>query len=73
MIITINDRQDQTPSPDDDKLGLTNKNQINEYEAKGIATAEFFVLQLESDVEISVQLISEIHRIALLQLYDWAG
>ena len=29
-----------TPSPDDNKLGLTDKNLINECEAKGIAAAE---------------------------------
>jgi cell filamentation protein len=62
-----------TPSPEDNKLGLTDKNLINEYEAKGIAAAELFIFGLDSEMEISAQLICEIHRIAFTELYDWAG
>ncbi len=62
-----------TPSPEYNKLGLTDKNLINEYEAKGIAAAELFVFGLDSDIEISTALICEIHRIAFTELYDWAG
>jgi len=62
-----------TPFPDDNLLGLTDKNQINEYEATGIAKAELFVFELESDIEFSTTLILEIHKIAFGQLYDWAG
>ncbi len=62
-----------TPSPEDNLLGLTDKNLINEYEAKGIALAELFVLQLDSETLISTGLLLEIHRIAFGELYDWAG
>lgn len=62
-----------TPFPDDNLLGLTDKNQINEFEATGIANAELFVFELEDDVEISTTLILEIHKIAFSELYDWAG
>lgn len=62
-----------TPSPDDNKLGLTDKNLINECEAKGIAAAELHVFTLDSDIEFSTQLICEIHSIAFSELYDWAG
>ena len=62
-----------TPSPDDNKLGLTDKNSINEFEAKGIATAELFVFGLDSEIVISAQLICEIHHIAFSELYEWAG
>lgn len=62
-----------TPSPDDNKLDLTDKNLINEYEAKGIAAAELFVFELDSETEISTQLLLEIHSIAFSELYDWAG
>jgi cell filamentation protein len=62
-----------TPSPDDNKLDLTDKNLINEYEAKGIAAAELFVFELDSETEISTQLLLKIHRIAFSELYDWAG
>lgn len=62
-----------TPFPDDNLLGLTDKKQINELEAKGIANAELFVFELESDLELSTSLILEIHKIAFEQLYEWAG
>ncbi len=69
----MNDNTNWTPSPDENKLGLTDKNLINEYEAKGIAKAELYVLELDSDVILSTQLICDIHRIAFSELYDWAG
>jgi cell filamentation protein len=69
----MDDSTNWTPSPDDNKLGLTDKNSINEYEAKGIARAEFFVFELDSDTQISTQLLLEIHRIAFSELYSWAG
>lgn len=62
-----------TPFPDDNLLGLTDKNQINEFEATGIAKAELYTFELDIDVEISTTLILEIHKIAFEQLYDWAG
>ena len=62
-----------TPSPDENKLNLTDKNLINEYEAKGIAGAELFVFELDSKTEISTQLLLEIHSIAFSELYEWAG
>ncbi len=69
----MEDNTDWTPSPDDNKLDLTDKNLINEYEAKGIAASELFVFQLDSETEISTQLLLEIHSIAFSELYDWAG
>lgn len=69
----MDDSTNWTPSPDDNKLDLTDKNLINEYEARGIAAAELFVFELDSETEISTQLLLEIHRIAFSELYDWAG
>ncbi len=69
----MEDNTNWTPSPDNNKLELTDKNLINEYEAKGIAAAELFVFELDSETEISTQLLLEIHRIAFSELYDWAG
>ncbi len=69
----MEDNTHWTPSPDDNKLALTDKNLINEYEAKGIATAELFVFSLDSETELSTQLILEIHSLAFSELYDWAG
>lgn len=69
----MDDNTGWTPSPEDNLLGLTNKNLINEYEAKGIAHAELFVFELDSEIVISPGLILEIHKIAFGELYDWAG
>ncbi len=69
----MNDNTSWTPSADDNKLGLTNKNLINEYEAKGIAAAELFVFGLDSETPFSTTLLLEIHHMAFSELYDWAG
>ena len=69
----MDDNTSWTPSPDDNRLGLIDKNLINEFEAKGIAAAEIFVFELDIETEISTQLLLEIHRIAFSELYDWAG
>jgi len=39
-----------TPFRDDNLLGLTDKDKINEFEASGIAKAELFTFELETDV-----------------------
>ena len=62
-----------TPGPEDNKLNLSDKDQINEIEAEGLIKAELFTFDLDESVEISVQLLLEIHRIAFEKLYDWAG
>lgn len=69
----MEDNTNWTPAPEDNKLDLTDKNLINEYEAKGIALAELFVFELDIETEISTQLLLEIHRIAFTELYSWAG
>lgn len=67
------DNTNWTPFSDDNLLGITNKEEINEYEAKGIILAELFIFELDLEVEISTTLILEIHTIAFSELYDWAG
>lgn len=69
----MNDNTNWTPFPDDNLLGLTDKNSINEIEAKGLAMAELHVFELDTETPISTTLILEIHKIAFAQLYDWAG
>lgn len=69
----MDDKTSWTPGPDENKLGLIDKNLINELEAKGIAKAELFIFGLDSEIPISIQLVLEIHRIAFSELYDWAG
>lgn len=69
----MDDNTSWTASPDENKLELTDKNLVNEYEAKGIAAAELFVFGLDSDTLFSTQLLLEIHSVAFSELYDWAG
>ncbi|MEN9549959.1 MAG: hypothetical protein RIR12_2550 [Bacteroidota bacterium] len=69
----MNDTTNWTPFPDDNLLGLTDKNLLNEYEAKGIAKAELYVFRLDTEIEISTSLILDIHKTAFEVLYDWAG
>lgn len=69
----MQDNTNWTPSAEENFLNLTDKNAINEQEAKGIALAELFVLQLDTDIAITTNLILEIHKIAFVHLYDWAG
>jgi cell filamentation protein len=67
------DNTNWTPFPDDNFLGIIDKEIINQYESAGISSAEYFVLNLDSEIEISIKLLLEIHRIAFEKLYDWAG
>lgn len=69
----MNDNTNWTPSSDENKLGLTDKDIINQFEAKGIAAAELYVFELDSETPISTQLILKIHLIAFTELYEWAG
>jgi cell filamentation protein len=69
----MNDNTSWTPFTDDNLLGLTDKNLINEHEVKGIAKAELFVFALDTEVEFSTTLILNIHKIAFEELYHWAG
>ncbi len=69
----MEDNTNWTPFPDDNLLGLIDKNIINEYEAKGLALAELYIFELDVEDKISTTLILEIHKTAFGQLYDWAG
>jgi cell filamentation protein len=69
----MTDNTNWTPFPDDNLLGLTDKNLLNEHEAKGIAKAELYVFGLDTEIEISASLILDIHKTAFEELYDWAG
>lgn len=69
----MNDNTSWTTFPDDNLLGLTDKNLLNEYEAKGIAKAELYVFGLDTEIDISTTLVLSIHKKAFEELYDWAG
>ena len=69
----MNDNTNWTPFAEDNLLGFTDKNLINEYEARGITKAELYIFGLEADIKISASLILYIHKIAFQELYEWAG
>lgn len=63
-----------TDAPEDNLLGITDKDQLNEQEALGVATVERYLLEeLDYPVALSVALLQDLHRRAFGQLYDWAG
>ncbi|GAB3831195.1 Fic/DOC family protein [Hymenobacter jeollabukensis] len=62
-----------TDAPEDNLLGITDKQQLNEEEARGVVRAEAFLLDLELPVELTTGLPLEIHRVTFGHLYDWAG
>ncbi|MBC6613153.1 Fic family protein [Hymenobacter sp. BT507] len=63
-----------TDAPEDNLLGLTSKEALNEQEALGITRVERYLLEeLEYPVTVSVHLLQDLHRQAFGHLYEWAG
>lgn len=63
-----------TDAPEDNLLGLTDKDALNEQEALGVATVERYLLEeLDYPVDLSVGLLQALHRRAFGHIYDWAG
>ncbi|MEJ7661193.1 MAG: Fic family protein [Hymenobacter sp.] len=63
-----------TDAPEDNLLGITDRQELNEQEAVGVATVERYLLEdLDYPVELSVSLLQDLHRRAFGRLYDWAG
>ncbi|WP_345246557.1 Fic family protein [Nibrella saemangeumensis] len=69
----MSDSTNWTPYPEDNFLGLTDSNLINEAEAAGITKAELLIFGFDVDEPISVWLILDIHKHAFGHMYDWAG
>lgn len=63
-----------TDAPEDNLLGLTDKQALNEQEALGVAAVERYLLEeLDYPVALSTGLLQDLHRRAFGHLYDWAG
>lgn len=63
-----------TDAPEDNRLGLTDKDTLNEQEALGVARVERYLLEeFDYPVDVSVGLLQDLHRRAFGHLYDWAG
>lgn len=66
-------KTDNTPSPDDNLLGITDNKEIDREESIGVARGERFLLSMDENVEINTRLILDIHKVVFGHLYDWAG
>lgn len=63
-----------TDAPEDNLLGINNKQELNEQEALGVAMVERYLLEeLDYPVELSPGLLQDLHRRAFGRLYEWAG
>lgn len=69
----MEDNTNYTEGPEENLLGLTDSNAVNEIEAKGILLAETFILETDIQDNISTGLILFLHETAFKMLYDWAG
>ncbi len=69
----MSDNTNWTPFPDDNLLGITDKNLLNEMEAAGFSAAELEIYQIDENEKISAAMILKLHKIALGEIYDWAG
>ncbi len=66
-------KTEYTPFPEDNLLGLSDSTEINFMESQGLMFAEIETIALESDAEITVSLILNLHKKAFGKLYEWAG
>lgn len=64
---------DYSPQVDENLLNISDRDQLNEEEAKGIIKAEQFMYDLDESTVIDVSLVLELHRVAFSHLYEWAG
>jgi len=67
------DNTGNTPSVDDNLLGLSSPKDIDREESVGVARGERFLLSLDENVEINTRLILDIHKVVFGHLYEWAG
>ncbi|MCP4460114.1 MAG: hypothetical protein GY816_19135 [Cytophagales bacterium] len=64
---------DYTPSIDDNLLNISDRNKLNEEEARGIIRAEEFMYDLDESIELTSSLILQLNKTAFGHLYEWAG
>lgn len=69
----MNNQTNWTLGPEENKLNLTDFDQINQKEAEGLIKSELQLFDLVEDEDISVAKILELHKIAFDALYEWAG
>ena len=62
-----------TDAVEDNLLGLTSKQTLNEAEVAGVVRAETWLTSLDYPLTITEAFLRELHRTAFAHLYDWAG
>ncbi|WP_026462580.1 Fic/DOC family protein [Adhaeribacter aquaticus] len=62
-----------TDAPEDNILNISDKQELNNQEAKGILRAEDYIFNLDLPLDINPFLIKDIHHAAFHHLYLWAG
>lgn len=67
------DSTNYTPDIEENRLGILDKSLLNHYEAEGVVKAEIALLTMETDNDLTIEKLLELHRIAFGQLYNWAG
>jgi cell filamentation protein len=67
------DSTNYTPGPEENLLGISDFDAINEIEAEGISIAEIMMFELNYEDKITADTILLLHKTAFSVLYDWAG
>ncbi len=62
-----------TDSVEDNLLGLTSKEEVNEAEAAGVIQAETWLTKLDYPLYITPYFFLDLHHTAFSHLYEWAG
>jgi len=69
----MDDNTNYTTGPEDNLLGITDYNQINELETEGLSFAEIIVFELNAEDKITTDILLSLHKTAFGLLYGWAG
>lgn len=69
----MQDNTNYTEGPEENLLGLTDSDAVNEIEAEGVLLAESMIYGMDVSNSITPALILELHEIAFKSLYEWAG
>ncbi|MGI4872012.1 MAG: Fic/DOC family protein [Janthinobacterium lividum] len=62
-----------TDAVEDNLLGLTTKQEINEAEGSDVLRAETWITELDYPLAITTTFLLDLHRVAFAHLYEWAG
>ena len=58
----MDDNTNYTAGPEDNLLGITDYNQINELETEGLSFAEIIVFELNAEDKITTDILLSLHK-----------